>query len=85
MPYDMFPNVDRMRDISCPSLIIHSIKDEIVPFYHGKELYKLSRQPFEPLFVDGTTHNNLDKISEDVFLHINKFLHFVDSSYLVNI
>ena len=80
-PFDMFPNIDRMKNIECPVLIIHSIKDEIVPFYHGKEMYKAAKHPFEPLFLDGTTHNNIDKVSDVVFNHINAFLKSIDSTY----
>lgn len=39
-PGDMFPNIDRMKNIRCPVCIIHSIKDEIVPFYHAKVMYE---------------------------------------------
>jgi fermentation-respiration switch protein FrsA (DUF1100 family) len=74
IPGDMFPNIDRIRNIKCPVLVLHSVKDDIVPFYHGKELYKASINKFDPLFIDGTTHNNMDKLSEDVFYHINSFL-----------
>ena len=71
-----------MKNIKCPVLILHSIKDEIIPFYHGKELYRLSLNKFDPLFVEGSTHNNLDKISQDVFHHINKFLNYIDSTHV---
>jgi fermentation-respiration switch protein FrsA (DUF1100 family) len=81
LPFDIFPNIDRMKNIQCPVLIIHSIKDEIVPFYHGKELYKAAKKPYEPLFLDGTTHNNIDKVSDVVFNHINSFLKSIDTSY----
>ena len=78
MPGDMFPNIDRMKNIESPVLILHSVKDDIVPFYHGKELFKAAKNTFKPLFVDGTDHNNIDKISEEVFNHINEFLRFLD-------
>lgn len=38
-PGDMFPNVDRVPNICCPVLIIHGIKDEIVPFWNGEDLF----------------------------------------------
>jgi fermentation-respiration switch protein FrsA (DUF1100 family) len=84
-PGDMFPNIDRMKNIKCPVVILHSIKDDIVPFYHGKELYKAAPIKFDPLFLDGTSHNNIDKISDDVFRHINKFLAHLDVGYSSNI
>jgi fermentation-respiration switch protein FrsA (DUF1100 family) len=84
MPGDMFPNIDRIKNIKCPVLVLHSIKDDIVPFYHGKELYKAAPNKFDPLFLDGTTHNNIDKISDEVYRHINKFIAFLDASYTSN-
>lgn len=84
MPGDMFPNIDRIKNIECPVLILHSIKDDIVPFYHAKELFRSAKNPFKPLFVDGTDHNNIDKISDEVFNHINEFLVFLDKKYQSN-
>lgn len=78
MPGDMFPNIDRMKNIESPVLILHSVKDDIVPFFHGKELFKAAKNTFKPLFVDGTDHNNIDKISEEVFNHINEFVRFLE-------
>ena len=82
LPGDMFPNIDRIKNIDCSVLILHSVKDDIVPFYHGKELYKAAKNPFKPLFVDGTDHNNIDKISDEVFSHINEYLKFLEKKYL---
>jgi len=84
MPGDMFPNIDRIKNIECPVLILHSIKDDIVPFYHAKELFRAAKNPYKPLFVDGTDHNNIDKISDEVFIHINEFIMFLDKKYCNN-
>ena len=81
LPGDVFPNIDRMKNITCPVCVIHSIKDEIIPFYHGKELYKAAKNKFDPLYIDGTGHNNIDRISDDVFRHMSKFFKFIDSDY----
>lgn len=35
LPFDKFPNIDRMANINCPVYIIHGKRDEIVPFYHA--------------------------------------------------
>jgi len=80
----MFPNLDRMKNIECPVCILHSIKDEIVPFEHGKELYEAAKNKFTPLFIDGTNHNNIDRIAE-VYNHINRFLKHIDVEYTMNI
>eukprot|EP01083_Nonionella_stella_P233337 822215_1 len=38
--YDVFPNVSRVPNITCPTFIIHGTSDYIVPFHHGKGLYE---------------------------------------------
>lgn len=81
MPGDIFCNIDRMKNIDCPVLVLHSVKDDIVPFYHGKELFKACKNPFKPLFVDGTDHNNIDKISSEVFNHINDYIKYLEKTY----
>lgn len=84
MPGDVFPNIDRIKKINCYVLILHSIKDEIVPFYHGKRLFESAKYAFDPLFVDGTDHNNLDRATDEVYKHINKYLIFIESINNIN-
>lgn len=81
LPGDMFPNIDRMKNITCPVCIVHSVKDEIVPFYHARVMYEKSRNKFPPLFIDGTNHNTIDKYSDDVFKHMQKFFKNLDPNY----
>jgi pimeloyl-ACP methyl ester carboxylesterase len=40
----------------CPVLVMHSRDDEIVPFYHGQELYETASGPKEFLLLSGS-HN----------------------------
>jgi fermentation-respiration switch protein FrsA (DUF1100 family) len=35
LPFDYFPNIDRVKNINCPVYIVHGRRDEIVPFYHA--------------------------------------------------
>ena len=84
LPMDLFPNIDRIKNIECPVCILHSIKDEIVPFEHAKDLYKNAKNPYIPLYIDGTNHNNIDRIAE-VYNHINKFLKYLDADYTMNL
>ena len=83
LPGDMFPNIDRIKNIECPVCIIHSIKDEIVPFYHARQMYKYCKNKFPPLFIDGTNHNNIDKISDDAYKHMQKFFKHIDPNYVM--
>jgi fermentation-respiration switch protein FrsA (DUF1100 family) len=81
LPGDMFPNIDRISKVDCPVCIIHAIKDEVIPFYHAKEMYKKVKNKFDPLFIDGTSHNTVDKISDDAYKHMQKFFKELDNHY----
>ena len=37
-----FDNLSKVASLDCPTLIIHSIEDEIIPYRHGKTLFKAS-------------------------------------------
>lgn len=75
--FDMFPNINRVKNIDCPTLIVHSVKDELVPFYNALDLYINSKNPVNPLFVNGTFHNDLDKSCLEYFDRINNLIEIV--------
>lgn len=68
MQYD---NLKRISKIACPSLIIHSRDDDIIPFEHGRRLFEAANDPKQfleirhghndgfvlsgPLYTDGLT------------------------------
>ena len=82
LPGDKFPNIDRIKNIKCPVCIVHSVKDEIIPFYHAREMYRKSVNKFPPLYIDGTTHNNIDKNCDHVYQHMQKFFKHIDPNYV---
>ena len=71
LPFDKFPNIDRMANIDCPVYIIHGKRDEIVPFYHAQELHRQTRHKYPPYYVDGAGHNNVEKFATDYCQRIN--------------
>ncbi|CAD7928080.1 unnamed protein product [Amoebophrya sp. A25] len=56
---DQFANIDRVANIEAPTLIIHGLRDEIVPISHGVDLFSRLKRPVEPLWVDDADHNSL--------------------------
>ena len=53
---DIFRNFKKISEITSPTLMIHSIQDDVVPFDHAEELYNLCQNPVEPLWLSGE-HN----------------------------
>lgn len=78
LPFDKFPNIDRMANIECPIFIIHGRRDEIVPFYHAEELYSKSKNKYPPYYVEGAGHNNVEKFASDYLVKIRQFIQYVD-------
>jgi fermentation-respiration switch protein FrsA (DUF1100 family) len=48
-----YATMDKMGSIHCPTLVIHSPEDEIVPFRHGEQIYAKALQPKEFLKIEG--------------------------------
>jgi len=58
---DIFPNVDRMPKVKCPTFIIHGIEDAQIHVSHGMGLYEKTPDKYkvDPWFVEGADHNNV--------------------------
>lgn len=48
-----YSNIDNLKTIHCPILIIHSPDDEIIPFKHGEQLYAVANEPKQFLKIRG--------------------------------
>ncbi len=78
LPFDKFPNIDRVSRIDAPVFIIHGRRDEIVPFRNAEALYERSRVRFPPYYVDGAGHNNVERYAYDYPQKIKEFIKYVD-------
>lgn len=55
---DVFCNLKKVSDISCPIMLIHGKKDEVIPVEQSMEMTKYMQSPFEWYPADGD-HNNI--------------------------
>lgn len=62
--FDIFKNIDKIKSVSCPVLVIHGTNDEIVDVSHGKRLWELSKEKYDPLWIQGGGHCNLETFPE---------------------
>jgi len=69
LPYWLFSlrldSASKIKSITIPKLIIHSLNDEIVPYRLGRKLYELAAAPKEFLQIQGA-HNNCFYDSEAI-------------------
>lgn len=74
---DLFPNVDRLGDFTCPVYIIHGSNDSIVPFYHGQTLFQTLPDTTKcvPFWAQGAGHNNIEKDMSTAY--IKRLLQFI--------
>ncbi|XP_052198440.1 uncharacterized protein LOC127805729 isoform X1 [Diospyros lotus] len=79
--FDIFKNVDKIRNVSCPVLVIHGTNDEIVDWSHGRRLWELSKEKYDPLWVKGGGHCNLETFP-DYIKHLRKFVHAMEKRSL---
>ncbi len=59
LPFDPFPNIRRIKRISCPKLFLHGTQDSVIPFWHGQKMYELSPDPKRHMWVNGGGHDDL--------------------------
>jgi abhydrolase domain-containing protein 17 len=59
LPFDRFPNLRNMREVSAPVLVIHGLRDEVIPASHGRRLFAAAPEPKRHLWVEAAGHNDL--------------------------
>ncbi len=64
LPFDKFPNLDNIKKVKCPILVIHGKADDIIPFAHGEKLFNAAISPKLYLWVEEANHNDLFWIAE---------------------
>lgn len=66
-PFDRFPNLANLERIHVPMLVIHAMRDEVIPFAHGEQLYAAAREPKQRLWVEGAHHNDLSDVAGESY------------------
>ncbi|KAK7411059.1 hypothetical protein VNO78_02423 [Psophocarpus tetragonolobus] len=75
--FDIYKNIDKIPLVKCPVLVIHGTADEVVDCSHGKQLWELCQQKYEPLWLKGGNHCNLELYPE-YLRHLRKFISSVE-------
>ncbi|KAK4764703.1 hypothetical protein SAY86_025793 [Trapa natans] len=77
--FDIYKNIDKIPLVNCPVLIIHGTSDEVVDCSHGKQLWELCKEKYEPLWLKGGNHCDLELYPEYI-RHLKKFVSTVEKS-----
>ncbi|KAI4320159.1 hypothetical protein MLD38_033665 [Melastoma candidum] len=75
--FDIYKNIDKIPLVNCPVLIIHGTSDDVVDCSHGKQLWELCKDKYEPLWIQGGNHCDLETYPEFI-RHLKKFVYTVE-------
>ncbi|KAH9615081.1 hypothetical protein KSS87_011058 [Heliosperma pusillum] len=75
--FDIYKNIDKIPLVRCPVLVIHGTADDVVDFSHGKTLWELCQEKYEPLWLKGGNHCDLE-VYPDYIKHLKKFVTTVE-------
>lgn len=74
-PFDKFRNDRRIREITCPVLVIHGLNDEVIPAWHGRKLFELAPAPKRAYWIPAAGHNNIPMVAgAEYWRHIQKLI-----------
>lgn len=77
--FDIFKNIDKIPLVKCPVLVIHGTSDDVVDCSHGKQLWELCKEKYEPLWVKGGNHCDLELYPQYI-RHLKKFITVIEKS-----
>ncbi|KAL3525809.1 hypothetical protein ACH5RR_014181 [Cinchona calisaya] len=77
--FDIYKNIDKIPLVQCPVLVIHGTADDVVDCSHGKQLWELCKEKYEPLWVKGGNHCDLELYPEYI-KHLKKFIAAIEKS-----
>lgn len=63
-PIDIFKNINKISDVTCPTLIIHGDNDKVIDVSHGRDLAEKSPNLWKFVEIKGAGHNDLDHYLE---------------------
>ena len=49
-----------MDKVKSKVLVIHGTEDEVIDFHHGLQIYELAKEKYDPLWVEGAGHNDIE-------------------------
>jgi abhydrolase domain-containing protein 17 len=81
LPFDKFRNIDKLKKVTCPVLVMHGKADDIIPFQHGQKLFAAANEPKLSLWVEQAGHNDFMWVAGEQYADIlRKFAQLVEKS-----
>ncbi|MBF0446011.1 MAG: alpha/beta hydrolase [Magnetococcales bacterium] len=74
MAHIKYPNLERIKQIKVPLLIIHSDQDDIIPFSHGEKLFAAANKPKTFYKAHGSHHSGFSSAGAESLEVLKKFI-----------
>ncbi|KAM5581103.1 hypothetical protein ABKV19_010364 [Rosa sericea] len=71
--FDIYKNIDKIPLVNCAVLVIHGTADDVVDWSHGKQLWEHCKEKYEPLWIKGGNHCDLELYPQYI-KHLKKFV-----------
>ena len=72
LPFDQFKTLSKVKNVTCPILVIHGRADNVVKFWHGEMLYDYANHPKQFLWIDNAGHGNVSYVASEQYEHALK-------------
>ncbi|HRH45806.1 MAG TPA: alpha/beta hydrolase [Pyrinomonadaceae bacterium] len=73
-PFDKFESIYKIGNVKCPVLFIHGTNDNLIPYWHGQQLFEKANQPKIFYAVENAGHNDLVEVAgKEYFEQIKRF------------
>lgn len=69
-----YDSLERLPQVTCPLLVIHSRDDDIIPFAHGRRLFEAARSPKRFLEISGGHNDGFVFARENWVRQLDEFL-----------
>ena len=56
---DQFRNLDNIREVEAPLLLVHGKRDEIIPYQHSEQIHAAANEPKQIELMPNAYHSNL--------------------------
>ena len=79
---DIFPNVKRIKKVTCPTFVIHGLEDNQVSVSHGRALYRRlpSKHKHPPWWVEDRGHYDIVSHSaSEYWARLHEFFNVLDN------
>jgi fermentation-respiration switch protein FrsA (DUF1100 family) len=67
LPFDKFNNLDKIKKVKCPVLVMHGKLDDIIPFEHSEKLFAAVNSPKLFLGIENANHNDFFDVAGEKY------------------